>query len=196
MAASRRILIVNGHPDPAGGHFDHALADAYAEGAAAAGHSVRQVDVARLDVPVLRNKRDFEHDAPPPDIRDAQQALLESDHLVLVYPLWLGTMPGLLKLFLEQLLRPGFAFEYTDGGMPKKRLTGRSARVVVTMGMPALAYRWFYRAHSLKSLKRNILGFCGVAPIRTTLIGGVEALSDAGRSDRLDRLRALGRAGR
>jgi hypothetical protein len=27
------------------------------------------------------------------------------------------------------------------------------------MGMPAAVYRWFYRAHSLKSLERNILGF-------------------------------------
>ena len=196
MAGSRRILIVNGHPDPAGGHFDHALAQAYAEAAEAAGHSVRHLAIARLDIPVLRNKHDFENDSPPADIRDAQQALLESDHLVLVYPLWLGTMPGLLKLFLEQTLRPGFAFDYTERGLPKKRLTGRSARVVVSMGMPALAYRWFYGAHSLKSLKRNILGFCGMAPVRTTLIGRVEALTDAARSAQLERVRALGRAGR
>ena len=51
------------------------------------------------------------------------------------------------------------------GGMGEKLLGGRSARVVVTMGMPALVYRWYFRAHSVKSLERNILGFVGIAPI-------------------------------
>jgi putative NADPH-quinone reductase len=53
-------------------------------------------------------------------------------------------------------------------------LKGRSARIVVTMGMPAFLYRLYHRAHSVKSLKRNILEFCGFGPVRTTLIGTVE----------------------
>jgi hypothetical protein len=34
---ARRIAIIQGHPDPAGHHLLHAMADAYAEGAIAAG---------------------------------------------------------------------------------------------------------------------------------------------------------------
>ncbi len=41
------------------------------------------------------------------------------------------------------------------------------------MGMPALVYKWTFRAHSVKSLERNILGFVGFAPLRETLIGQV-----------------------
>jgi putative NADPH-quinone reductase len=84
-------------------------------------------------------------------------------------------MPALLKGFLEQVARPGFAFKYKEGGSPfnSKGLTGRSARVVVTMGMPAIVYRWYFRAHSVKSLERNILGFVGIAPVNETLIGMV-----------------------
>ena len=37
---TRRIAIIQGHPDPAGHHLLHAMADAYAEGASAAGHQV------------------------------------------------------------------------------------------------------------------------------------------------------------
>ena len=68
--------------------------------------------------------------------------------------------------------RPGFAFR-PDAKNPfgAKGLTGRSARVVVTMGMPALVYRWIYRAHSVRSLERNVLGFVGIGPVRETLIG-------------------------
>jgi putative NADPH-quinone reductase len=90
--------------------------------------------------------------------------------------------------------RPGFAFK-ADASNPfrAKGLTGRSARVVVTMGMPALVYRVYFRAHSVKSLERNILGFVGIAPVHQTLIGGVDQLGAAGVARWQDTLRRLGR---
>jgi putative NADPH-quinone reductase len=63
------------------------------------------------------------------------------------------------------------------------------------MGMPALAYRWFYRAHSVKSLERNILGFVGFAPVHETLIGMVDQLGDEGVKKWKAKLRKLGREG-
>jgi putative NADPH-quinone reductase len=44
-----QIAIIQGHPDSAGHHLLHALADAYAEGAIAAGHEVRRIEVAKLE---------------------------------------------------------------------------------------------------------------------------------------------------
>jgi putative NADPH-quinone reductase len=41
-------------------------------------------------------------------------------------------------------------------------------------------------------LKRNILGFTGVAPVKSTVIGSIEGMSDKQRADWLDRMRALG----
>jgi len=63
------------------------------------------------------------------------------------------------------------------------------------MGMPALAYRWYFRAHSLKSLERNILGFVGFGPINETLIGMVDKLGEAGVAKWQARMRKLGRDG-
>lgn len=80
--------------------------------------------------------------------------------------------------------------------MGKKLLKGKSARIVVTMGMPAWMYRWYFGAHSLKSLERNILGFCGIGPIRETLVGLVESSGDAKHQKWLRRMRELGRRGR
>jgi putative NADPH-quinone reductase len=104
-------------------------------------------------------------------------------------------MPALLKGFLEQVARPGFAFAADEGrtAFTRKGLTGRSARVVVTMGMPALVYRWYFRAHSVKSLERNILGFVGIAPVHETLIGGVGQLPPDAAEKAFERLRRLGR---
>lgn len=193
----KHIVIIQGHPDPSARHFGHALADEYAKGAEDGGHEVKRFDVAQLDFPLLRTKEDFEKGAPPEAIRWAQEAVKWADHLVIIYPLWLGSMPAILKGFLEQVLRPGFAFEYQkSGGMAKKLLTGKSARIVVTMGMPAFVYRWIFFAHSLKSLKRNTLWFCGIGPIRTTIIGSIDGLNDKQRAGWLDELRGLGDVGK
>lgn len=191
---SRHILVLQGHPDPAGGHLCHALAQAYADGAREAGHRVTILDVAGLEFPLLRSQADWQHGELPASLRPAQHAIGQATHLVLCFPLWLGDMPALMKGFLEQVARPGFAFK-ADATNPfkAKALVGRSARVVVTMGMPALVYRFYFRAHSVRSLERNILGFVGIAPVRETLVGGVDQLGEAGVAQWRGKLRQLGR---
>ena len=192
-----RIAIIQGHPDKAGGHFCDALEAAYAEGARESGHEVRVVHVARLAFPLLASKVDWDTGEPVADIRGAQETIAWADHLVVIYPLWLGDMPALLKGFLEQVLRPGFAVSKGAGANAfKTLLSGRSARIVVTMGMPAFIYRWYFGSHSLISLKRNILGFCGIGPIRCTVIGSVEGMGAARRDGCLSDLRDLGRNAR
>jgi len=190
------ITIIQGHPDPAGGHFCHALAAAYIEGARDSGHEVREITVSGLDFSVLRTREEWMDPATAgADITSAQEAIAEASHLVFIYPLWLGSMPALLKAFLEQVMRPGFAIgDSKEGRTWSKRLKDRSARIVITMGMPGFFYRWYFRAHSLKSLERNILGFCGIGPVRDTLIGLVENISAARKTRVLEKMRSLGRA--
>ena len=193
----KRIAVILGHPDPDPARFGRALAAAYARGAEAAGHEVRVIPVATLDFPVLRRAQDWQEADAPEAIREAQATVAWAGHLVILFPLWLGDMPALLKAFLEQLLRPGFAFTKAAPGRPwKTLLKGKSARLVVTMGMPASFYRLFYRAHSVASLRRNILAFCGIAPVRTTYIGTIEGGEDSRRRDWLEEMTKLGREAR
>jgi putative NADPH-quinone reductase len=190
-----RILLLQGHPDRGTPHLCHALASAYAEGARAADHAVRSIEVAALDFPLLRSQHAWEQEPVPAGLRDAQEAIRWAEHLVLFFPLWLGDMPALLKGFLEQVARPGFAFGAGErDAFTRKGLTGRSARIVVTMGMPALVYRWYFRAHSVKSLERNILGFVGIAPVNETLVGSVGKLTAEDAAQWMHRMRKLGRA--
>lgn len=196
MQSQRRILLIQGHPDAGQRHYGHALADAYAQGATEAGHEVRTVDVAALDFPLLRSQAEWKTGPTPPALQPVQQDILWAQHLVVFFPLWLGDMPASLKGFLEQVARPGFAFHPSEGPVGfRKALGGRSARVVVTMGMPAVVYRWFYRAHSVRSLERNILGFIGIAPVHETLIGMIESPDPHARDRWLGRLHQLGRKG-
>jgi putative NADPH-quinone reductase len=190
---SKRILIIDGHPDARAERFVHALSKSYYDGARAAGHEVQSIIVSELDFPLIRRPEQFYAEAPPDSIQRAQELIASADHLVILFPLWLGSMPALLKAFFEQVLRPGFAFGEVSGTrMPLKLLKGKSARIVVTMGMPGFVYRLYFRAHSLKSLERNILAFCGVRPIRASVIGMVGSADSAKRGAWLEKMQRLG----
>lgn len=196
MSAVDRILLIEGHPDGDPARLNRALADAYAAGADASSIAVRRVQLASLDIPLLRTADDWHHGHVPPALAPVQDDLRWAQHVVLFFPLWMGDMPALVKAFIEQVARPDFA-QGPDGPTPfgRKPLSGRSARVVVTMGMPALVYRWFYRAHSVRALERNVLGFIGFAPVHETLIGSVDDLGERGVARWCDQLRRLVLAG-
>lgn len=191
---AKRILIIQGHPHGNGQHFCHALADAYASGAETAGNVVQRLDVADLRPDLMQDPEDF-HSAPNDVMLKAQDAVRDATHLVFVFPIWLGTMPAMLKAFLEQLARNGFALgDAGRGRIPKPMLGGRSARVIATMGMPALAYRIWFLNSGISVLRRAILGLCGVAPIRQTTIGGLGAIDAKDRQRWLARVEKLGRS--
>lgn len=191
---SRRILIIQGHPDQSRPHFCQALADAYRSGAVAAGHEVEELKLGELSFPLMHSESQWQSGPLPPALEPAQEMIRQADHLVFVYPIWLGTMPALLKGFLEQVLRPGFAFDAAARKGPggQRPLKGKSARVIVSMGMPGLAYRWFYGAHGYLYFKRNILHFVGIRPVRHSFVGLAGARRDAGRKRWLARIEKLG----
>lgn len=187
-----RVLILDGHPDGNPARFCHALAESYAAGATGAGHEVRRVRLCDLDFPDLTRRDDWQTPSTPAAVVAVQQDITWAQHLVIIYPLWLGSMPARLKALFEQAFRPGYAFGQGERSIGDGRLKGRTARVIVTMGMPASIYRGFYLSHSLKALKRNILAFVGIGPTRATLVGNVEGI-DEGRLRRwLGEVSALG----
>ncbi len=188
-----RIVIVVGHA--LSGTYCEALAEAYKRGAESTGHEVTLFNTATMTFdPVLRGA--YRTLQPlEPDLAAAHAAITAADHLVLIFPLWLGTLPAIFKGFLERVIQP----EIFEAGKTGKFVTpwkGKSARVVITMGMPALAYRWYFGAHALKMLKHHILGFLGVAPIRSTLFGSIAVVTPERRTRWLSDIEALGRTGR
>lgn len=188
---SKRIAIIQGHPDPAGHHLLNAMADAYAEGATLAGHQLRRIEVAKLEFPLLRTQADFETGELPAALAQARDDMQWAQHWLFLFPLWHGTMPALFKGFLEHIFRPGFAMEYQAKGFPKRLLAGRSARIVVTMGMPVLLYRWYFGAFGVRGFERSMLGFAGIKPIRESLYG-LTLADDKKRARWIEELRKHG----
>lgn len=189
-----KILVIDGHPDPERQRFCHALADTYIDGARSSGLETRLITVADADFTLLRTAREF---AEPPTQRDiirARQDLLWCNHLVLIFPLWLGDAPALLRGFLEHMARASFIAE-TDGRGIRQKLRGRSARLIVTMGMPKFAYSLIFQEHGVQNIMHGVLGFGGISPIRRTYFGGVDSAVSDNTLSALNRVRALGRDG-
>jgi NAD(P)H dehydrogenase (quinone) len=185
------IAIIVGHPQRT--TFCEALAEAYRRGAEAAGHKVQVFKLADMHFdPILREG--YRKEQPlEPDLKSAYDALAASDHWVLIFPLWCGDMPAILKGFIERILQPDLIKRQgTASAMNWRIFMNKSARIIMTMGMPVTVYRFWYGPHALKLLKRNILNFIGIKPVRDTLIGMIADSSSEQRDRWLKQAEALG----
>jgi len=173
--------------------YCEALGQAYLRGAQSGGHEAKLFVLADMTFdPILRGG--YRHAQPlEPDLAAAREAFIACDHVVFVFPLWLGDMPAIMKGFLERLVQPDLLKIKDSGGKATwKVFKGKSARVIMTMGMPGWFYRWYFGAHALKLLRRNILHFLGIKPVRSTIYGMIEAVGDDKRKQWLREVEALG----
>jgi putative NADPH-quinone reductase len=171
MSTPRRLLVVIGTPLP--DTLVHALAAAYVDGAGEAGAETRVIDLARQPIPAhprfrdeLRAPRD-DHDRPlDAEVAPYVESLAWADHVTIAYPQWWGTYPAALKAFIDRVFLANSAFAYHRTGRGWDRfLSGRTARLIMTMDSPAGWNRLVYRNAAETSLTRATLGYCG---IRTT----------------------------
>ncbi len=187
----RKILIINGHPDKESYCF--ALAKAYKKGALTSGAEVREIVVADLQFsPNLqfgyRKRTELE-----PDLKDSWEKIQWADHLVWVYPVWWGSIPAILKGFVDRVFLPGFVFKKRENSLWwDKLLTGKSARIISTLDQPAWYYWLVNRQPSHNAMKKQTLEFCGVKPVRVTTIGPVRLSKEEFRKKWLTKVENLG----
>lgn len=124
---------------------------------------------------------------------ELRQKIKDATHLVVVFPVWWGSVPAGLKGILDRVFLPGFAFKYEKGDLlPKQLLKGRSARVIITMDTPLWYYRWVYGAPATKMMKKTVLGFCGFKPVKVSMLGSVINSKQAQRKAFIDHIFDLG----
>ncbi len=189
----KKILIIQGHPDKLS--YCHSLAETYRIAAINAGAEVDMIEISDLSFnPDLRfgyrQRTELE-----PDLIAAQQKIKEAGHIVIVHPLWWGSMPALLKGFFDRVFLPGFAFNRRENSVWwDKLLTGKTARIICTMDQPNWYYWLVNGAPANRALKKMTLEFCGISPVRVTSIGPVRNSQETFRKKYLDRVKMLGAA--
>lgn len=187
----RRIVIVNGHPDTESYNFG--LAKAYKKGVESTGAELREIVIRDLKFdPNLqygyRKRTELE-----PDLIESQQTLMWADHIVWVYPVWWGSVPAIMKGFLDRILLPGYAFQKREGSIWwDKYFTGKTSRIICTMDQPTWYYRLMYKSPSHMAMKKVTMNFIGVKSVKITAIGPIRLSTSEFRSKWLRKVEKLG----
>lgn len=183
----KKITIVLGHPDV--GSYCASIANTYERAATEVGHEVRLIELARLNFDPVLHQGYKEIQPLEPGLVEAQAAIQWAQHLVFVYPIWWGGMPALLKGFFDRAFLPGFAFRYRkDSQFWDKLLSGRSAQVFSTMDTPPWYFRFVYRMPGHNQIKRTILEFSGIKPVKITSFGPVRYATAERRAQWLEQV--------
>jgi putative NADPH-quinone reductase len=185
-----KVAIIVGHVKD--GSFCEALGNAYLSGATTSGHEAQLFVTSKMQFDPILHEGFARVQPLEPDLQAAHDAIMAADHLVIIFPLWLGAFPAILKGFLDRVFQPELFAASAQGKFPKP-LRGKSVRVFITMGMPGFVYRWYYGAHALRLLKRNILHFLGVGSVRSTIHGMIEGVSHDTRKHWLAEAEVMGR---
>lgn len=185
---SKKIVVILGHPDS--DSFCASLAEEYVQSAEHAGNEVQYFKLGEIEFdPVLRfgykQRQNLE-----PGLEAIKNAILWSNHLVFVYPVWWGSVPALLKGMFDRVFLPGFAFKYRDNSQFwDKLLAGRSAHAIATMDTPPWYFRWVYSRPAHNQMRKTILEFTGIKPVKITSFGPVRYASESKRQGWLEKVR-------
>jgi NAD(P)H dehydrogenase (quinone) len=187
----KNILIINGHPNP--NSFNNSIAAAYAKGAVEQGANVEIVAIHSLNFDSNLAHGYQERMELEPDLKEAWDKIQKAEHLVWVHPVWWGGLPAKMKGFIDRLFLPGMAFKFrSDSIWWDKLLSGKTARIIYTSDQPSWFYRFINKRPSVNALKKMTLEFCGIKPVKTTMIGPIKKMDDLDRNKILEKIFALG----
>jgi putative NADPH-quinone reductase len=190
--AMTHATLLLGHADDRS--FSTALGLAYAAGLEAAGVHVDTFRLSTLEFdPVLRLGHVGEQPLEP-DLVRVRASIERARHLVFAFPTYWASPPAIVRGLVDRLFLPGWAFRYEGAALPTGLLSGRSARVIVTMDSPWWWYAFSYRRSLHATMGGATLEFCGVKPTRFTTVHHVRTLDAAARERWTERVRAVGHA--
>lgn len=187
----KKILIINGHPNPSS--FNFAIADSYKKGAIQSNAHLETIIIAELNFnPNLKfgyqKRTELE-----PDLLEAWEKIQRADHLVWIHPVWWGGLPAITKGFIDRLFLPGMAFQYRENSVWwDKLLKGKTAHIITTLDQPGWYYRFFYGRPSVNQLKKSTLEFCGVKPVKVSYIGIIKTAHEEQRKKWLEKVFGFG----
>jgi len=173
----KKILIINGHPNPSS--FNFGIAESYLKGAVASGAEVETITIAALNFNPNLQFGYQQRTELEPDLLESWEKIKRADHLVWIHPVWWGGLPAITKGFIDRLFLPGMAFQYRENSVWwDKLLKGKTAHIITTLDQPGWYYRFSYGRPSVNQLKKSTLEFCGVKPVKVSYIGIIKTATD------------------
>ena len=194
-----KMFIVYAHPEPQS--FNGALKDRAAEALTQAGHSVRVSDLyamkfdavatpaqfpARQDAAFFRLQEEQYHaaatGAQAADVLGEQEKLFWADLVIFQFPLWWGSMPAIMKGWVDRVFSLGTIY-----GRGAGTLAGRQALLSVTTSSRADVEEGAGQVRAeLAHVLNNMLALAKLEPLEPFIVFGPRGLSQADRLRFLD----------
>ena len=171
-----KILIITAHPKP--DSFSFAMANRYKELSLEKAHEVDFIDLYRTKY----QQPFFIYDdvnklEKTPEMIFFQDKISWADEIVFVFPYWWGSMPAILKNFIDWNFSRGFAFEYVNS-RPKGLLADKNVSIFTTTGAPSFYYKISGANRRLKKmLQKQFIEFCGMKLKAFNIYGGIDKTS-------------------
>ena len=188
---SKKIVIINGHPNKAS--FNFGIADAYKKGLESQGVTFQEIVISDLNFnPVLKYGYQQRMELEP-DLVAAWEKITWADHMVWIHPVWWGGLPALSKGFIDRLFLPGMAFKPRENSLLwDKLLTNKTAHIITTLDQPGWYYRLVYGRPSVNMLKKATLQFCGVKSVKVSYLENIKISTPEARTTMLKKVQKLG----
>jgi len=155
------ILIITAHPSSR--NLTEGIAEIYKEEKEKRKNIVKLVDLYK-DKQLPYFSFENAHDVgKSEEVLYYQEQLKWADKIVIVYPFWWGSIPAILKNWVDSVLTTDFAFKYGDNGRPEGLLQGKSVKIISTCGAPKFLYYLNGIKRANKNIwKKSIVEFCGM----------------------------------
>lgn len=188
-------LIVTAHPEPTS--LTHSIAARIAEGISQAGseNSFEIADLAAEGFDPRFTEADLavhrKHAPPPADVATEQARIDRADALVLVYPIYWWSMPGLLKGWIDRVFVNGWAYDEGADGKVAKKLQRLKVHLVGIGGADAGTFtRHGYFTAMKTQIDHGIFDYCGACVVTSEFLLNSQAPNHIAH---LETARAIGR---
>lgn len=189
----KKIVIICGNPDT--DTLTGIVLDQYQSAAVESGYEVQRFNLGEMQFDPILHRGYKEIQPLEPDLVALQDAIKESDHIVIAYPNWWCSMPAILKGLFDRIWLPGFAFNFNkETKKVEKHLTGKTARVFILSGSHSPFKTWWLFGDYTNEIQYGILEFAGIKT-QVSAYGPTEHVSDAIKSKWMKEVDSLGRKG-
>jgi putative NADPH-quinone reductase len=188
-----KVIVIVAHPNKSS--FNHAIAKTCIKALSENCHEVIVHDLYEEQFNPVLPYHEFTRDVPlPSDVQRHCDDISGADGIVIVHPNWWGQPPGILKGWIDRVIRQGVAYEFVEGdkgeGVPRGLLKAQSAIIFNTSNTEAEREKALFGDPLELIWKNCVFDLCGVPIFHRRMFNIIVTSTAAQREQWLEEVQA------
>jgi len=176
-----KCLLIYAHPWD--GSYNHAILDNLINGLKNNNHQVDIFDLNKDNFnPVFKDSEMALYSKGKYTdklVGDYQERIKNAEYIFFIFPIWWGSMPAILKGFIEKVFLPEVFYTKSKSGLTKGLITNiKGVTIINTMGGPKLFYNFYLKNPIKQILIKDTLKLCGLKKIKLIQIGRIRDIAN------------------